>query len=220
MMARSSESALGRPSRFHYYTPIMPTIAEIIAAKKSAAIAGTSAAPHPIGTETKTLAGIAYSRNALNPEWVAQGPAPKPPETISEKLAAEAAMNRIDPPGKYQAPEGLILRAGADEGPAQSRGQRTEIRGPQEPEPRNLARTAGEGIDMTPAAADAETATWHAAMSAFETDLVVMRDPAEPEVCWLALRPLRSGLPPILLHRLPWGLMGHPATPRPEGEPF
>lgn len=170
----------------------MPTIAEIIAAKKAGA---TPAKPAPAEVLPRPTAG-------------------KPPETLAEKLEAKAAIDRIDPPGKYQARQaadaGLVLRAGTDEGKAE----------PQEPEPRNLSQTAGEGIDMTPTAADVETATWHAAVNGFETDLVVMRDPAEPEVCWLALRPLRSGLPPILLHRLPWGLMGHPATPRPEGEPF
>lgn len=176
----------------------MPTIAEIIAAKKAGAIPAKT----PQATASKA----------------------PPAESLTDKLEAKAAIDRIDPPGKYLARQksvaGLVLRAGPDDGKAEPRGQRTEIRGPQEPEPRNLARTAGEGIDMTPAAADAETATWHAALNSFETDMVVLRDPAEAEVCWLAVRPLRPGLPPILLHRLPWALMEHPATPLPEGEPY
>jgi hypothetical protein len=125
--------------------------------------------------------------------------AAKPSDSMTDMLEAKAAIDRIDAPEKYQARKAasLILRA-----------------------ERSLSQTTGEGIDMTPAAADAETATWHAAMNGFESDLVVIRDPAEAEVCWLAVRPLRPGLPAILLHRLPWTIMEHPATIRPEDIPY
>lgn len=87
-------------------------------------------------------------------------------------------------------------------------------------EPRSLSHPKGEAISMTPTAADKEVATWHEALNSFESSLCVMRDPREPDVIWLAVRAERAGLPPILLHRLPWTLWDHPATERPDNEPF
>ena len=66
---------------------------------------------------------------------------------------------------------------------------------------------------MTPANADKEVATWHEALNSFETALCVMRDPTDLEVVWLAIRPDREGLPPILVHRLPWLIWDYPHTP-------
>lgn len=149
----------------------MPTIAEIIAAKKAAL------PPAPPGLEhhpdPKSTAG-------------------KRTETLTDRLETAAAINRIDPPGKYQArvAAGLILS--------------------EQPANRSLSQATGEGIDITPTAADAEVTTWHQSLNAYESDLVVMRDPATPEACWLACRPRRVGLPPILLHRLPWLMFEHP----------
>jgi hypothetical protein len=40
-------------------------------------------------------------------------------------------------------------------------------------------------------------------------------------VCWLALRAVDSPKrPPLLLHRLPWTLWEHPATPATDDIPF
>ena len=77
----------------------MATIAEIIAAKKAATKGGSVSTPAV--TERKTVDGIDYARNALNPEWVAQGPAKKK-ESIAERIEATEAINRIDPPGKSE----------------------------------------------------------------------------------------------------------------------
>lgn len=165
----------------------MPTIAEIIAAKK-AGPGPDAAKTSPSTVQKKTVDGIVYAKNSLNPEWTAQGPAG---ENL-EATESTPAISRIDPPGKYQArvAAGLILS--------------------EQPANRSLSQATGEGIDMTPTAADAEATTWHQALNAYESDLVVLRDPATPEACWLACRPHRAGLPPILLHRLPWLLFEHP----------
>ena len=189
--------ARGRCLSYQPTTCPMATIAEIIAAKKAGATAAP-AKPAPVTTSA-------------------------PKESLADKLEAKAAIDRIDPPGKSERAAsarksaGLILSKELPNGP-EARGQATPIAGP--PERRSLSETAGEAFPMLPTGADDETATWHEAMSAFESDLVVMRDAVEPEVCWLAVRPLRPGLPPILLHRLPWVIWEHPATPTKGGEPF
>jgi hypothetical protein len=56
-------------------------------------------------------------------------------------------------------------------------------------------------------------------MNSFESSLCVMRDPKEPETVWLAIRPDRDGLPPLLVHRLPWLLWDHPTASH-KPEPF
>lgn len=151
----------------------MPTIAEIIAAKKAAAA------------------------NHIKP-------APAPPKPTAADLEVEAAINRIDPPGKRRA--GLVVSANKPLAPAEI-AEKTAHK-----EERSLSATQGEAIPMTPSNADAEMQTWHAAINAFETELCVMRDPQDSEVVWLAVRSYRDGLPPILLHRLPWTLWEHPAA--------
>jgi hypothetical protein len=83
-----------------------------------------------------------------------------------------------------------------------------------------LSASVGEAIDMTPTNADAETATWHQALNAYDSMLCLMRDPYEPEVVWLAVRADRPSLPPILIHRLPWVIYDHPNTPRHPNEQF
>lgn len=152
----------------------MPTIAEIIAAKKAAA------------------AGA-----------IAHGLAAIPKKPTAEDLEVEAAIDRIDPPGKRRAglvvsnkplPPAIIAEKAAHK------------------ENRSLSRTSGEAIPMVPINATAEERTWHEALNAFETELCVMRDPQDSEVVWLAVRPYREGMPPILIHRLPWTLWDHPAA--------
>jgi hypothetical protein len=143
----------------------------------------------------------------------------KAKQTKHDDTATREAIDRIDPPGKRVA--GIVLSKSLPGGP-EPRGQRTPVMGPEdlEPEPRSLSRTAGEAIDMTPVKADNEVETWHAALNAFESSLCVMRDPKEPDVIWLAVRPDREGLPPLLVHRLPWVLWNHPQEIRPDNEPF
>lgn len=171
-----------------------PTIAEIIAAKKAAA-----------NKDATSLSSLAQSL---------AGQSIMPVETMAAMIDAKAVIDRIDPPSAGKQRAGLVLSASTPLPPADiaQKAHHAELR--------NLSRTSGEGIDMTPAAADKETATWHAALNGFESDLVVMRDPESPETCWLAVRPLRPGLPPILLHRLPWTIWEHPQTIRPEDIPY
>ncbi|MES2995880.1 MAG: hypothetical protein V4733_03630 [Verrucomicrobiota bacterium] len=164
----------------------MPTIAEIIAARKASA-------------ETQSA------------------PAGPKAASIAETIEAEAAIDRIDPPGKRKPPTLILSTATSPEVP-ESRGQATPVNGP--PEQRALVGTAGETLDMTPVGADPGTAAWHQAMCGLESELCVMRDPADPEACWLALRPAGKDLPPLLLHRLPWTLWDHPDQQRPPDEPF
>ncbi len=153
----------------------MPTIAEIIAAKKAAA-----AGHQPIK------------------------PAAAPSQPTAEDLEVEKAINRIDPPGKRRA--GLVVSNKTPLQPAVIAEKAAHK------ENRSLSRTNGEAIPMVPINATAEERTWHEALNAFETELCVMRDPQDSEVVWLAVRPYREGMPPILIHRLPWTLWDHPAA--------
>jgi hypothetical protein len=158
----------------------MPTIAEIIAAKKVAAASAISAAK-----------------------------AAPPRQPTADDLEVEAAINRIDPPGKRR---GLVV---SNKPPL----AQATTPPPAHKENRSLSQTKGEAIPMMPSNADAETQTWHSALNAFETELCVMRDPMDSEVAWLAIRPYRAGMPPILLHRLPWLMWDYPHKPT-ENEPF
>lgn len=153
----------------------MPTIAEIIAAKKAAA------------------AGA-----------IAHGIATIPKKPTAADLELEAAINRIDPPGKRRA--GLVVSINTPLQPAILAEKAAHK------ENRAISQTFSEAINMTPFKADAEETTWHEAMTAFESQLCVMRDPQDSDVVWLAVRPNREGLPPILIHRLPWTLWEHPAA--------
>ena len=137
--------------------------------------------------------------------------------TIAEILAAKKAAAT---PGKPK-PRSLVLSAtkqAEDDAPKNSLDEGYPPKWLTE-EPRSLSHPKGEAIPMTPSNAVGEVATWHEALNSFESSLCVMRDPHEPDVIWLAVRAERKGLPPILLHRLPWCLWDHPHTPT-EDEPF
>jgi len=84
-------------------------------------------------------------------------------------------------------------------------------------ETRQLGSDHGEQIDMTPVNADQPTIQWHAALNAFESELCLMRDPADSEVAWLAVRTAGQAQP-ILLKSLP--LFEHPRQVRPDNVPF
>jgi len=158
----------------------MPTIAEIIAAKKAA--------------------------TALQPK-----PAPAPLKPTVADLEVEEAINRIDPPGKRRA--GLVISSKTPLPKAEIAEKAAHK------EERSLSQTKGEAIPMVPQNADPEQTTWHAALNAFETELCLMRDPTDSEVAWLAIKPYRAEMPPILIHRLPWILWDQPHTPT-DQEPF
>jgi hypothetical protein len=135
--------------------------------------------------------------------------AANPTQTLSKPYVAvadpmlEAAINRIDPPSLGKRRAGLVL----------------SIKTPPQPALRSLSRSEGEAIPMTPCNADKEVETWHEALNAFESSLCVMPDRMDSDVVWLAVRPDRRDLPPILLCRLPWTLWNYPTVPT-EDKPF
>jgi len=161
----------------------MPTIAEIIAAKKAAA-----AGSQPIK------------------------PAAAPPrQPTAEDLEVEKAINRIDPPGKRRA--GLVVSNKTPLQPAVIAEKAAHA------ESRSLSQTSGQTIPMTPQNADAAMQTWHSAQNALDSELCVMRDPQDLEAVWLAIKPYRAGMLPILLHRLPWLMWEYPHQPT-DNQPF
>jgi len=160
----------------------MPTIAEIIAAKKAAAASAISAGKAAVPSSQPT----------------------------AEDLEVEKAINRIDPPGKRK---GLVV---SNKPPL---AQASPPQPPAQPEPRSLSQTIGEAIPMVPKNADAEMQTWHAAQNALDSELCVMRDPQDLESVWLAIKPYRAGMLPILLHRLPWLMWEYPHAPT-DNQPF
>jgi len=160
----------------------MPTIAEIIAAKKAAAASAITA-----------------------------GKAAPPRQPTAEDLEVEKAINRIDPPGKRRA--GLVVSNKTPLQPAVIAEKAAHA------ESRSLSQTSGETIPMVPSNADAEMQTWHAAQNALDSELCVMRDPQDLEAVWLAIKPYRVGMLPILLHRLPWLMWEYPHQPA-DSQPF
>jgi len=135
--------------------------------------------------------------------------------TLAEKIAArqaERAAAQPTPaplPGK---PRGLVISSKA---PAPTP---TPTPAPESDE-RSLALPQGQAIDMTPTTACAETKTWHQALNAFESELVITNDPQDPTHSWLAVFPKGTEcVTPILLHRLQF--FEHPATQRPANHPF
>ena len=154
----------------------------------------------------QTIAQFIAARQAA-----AKQPAPTVNESLSVDLELDAAINRIDPPGKRRA--GLVLSAKTPLQPAETaeKAHHAALR--------SLSQPEGEAIPLTPCNASREVETWHEAMNAFESQLCVMRDPADSDVIWLAIRADRDGLPPILLHRLPWTLWDYPGKPT-DSQPF
>jgi len=140
----------------------------------------------------------------------AKQPAAKPP-AAQHDLELEAVIDRIDPPGKRRA--GLVLSAKTPLQPAETaeKAHHAALR--------SLSQPEGEAIPLTPCNASTEVETWHEAMNAFESQLCAMRDPLDSDVIWLAIRADRDGLPPILLHRLPWTLWDYPGKPT-DSQPF
>ena len=138
--------------------------------------------------------------------------------TLAEKIAARqseraaAQPTTLPTPGK---PRGLVLSSKAPEllpVPA-------PLTWAPELAERSLALPRGQTIDMTPTDALPQTATWHQAVNAFESELVITNDPQDPTHSWLAVFPKGVGyVPPILIHRLQF--FEHPSTQRPANHPF
>lgn len=152
---------------------------------------------------------IAAKKAAANPTQTLS----KPYVGVADPML-EAAINRIDPPslGKRRA-AGLVLSIKTPPPSAEM------VEKAHHAALRSLSRSEGEAIPMTPCNADKEVETWHEALNAFESSLCVMRDSMDSDVVWLAVRPDRRDLPPILLCRLPWTLWDYP-TAVTEDEPF
>jgi hypothetical protein len=158
-----------------------------------------------------TIAEIIAAKKAAAAGAIAHGIAAIPKKPTVDDLEVEAAINRIDPPGKRRA--GLVVSNKTPLQPAIIAEKAAHSQS------RSLSRTKGEAIPMVPTNADAEMLTWHAAQNALESELCVMRDPADSEAVWLAVRPYRPGMEPILLHRLPWTLWEYPHR-HDNGPPF
>ena len=145
--------------------------------------------------------------------------AAKPTQTICKPCVGvadpmlEAAINRIDPPrlGKRCAGMVLSIKTPPPLADVSQKAHHAALR--------SLSRSEGEAIPMTPCNADKEVTTWHEALNAFKSQLCVMRDSMDSDVVWLAVRPDRRDLPPILLHRLPWAIWNYPTAPT-ETQPF
>lgn len=177
----------------------MPSITEILAAKKAAAAAAAGVAPQPApATPKKSLAAIAAEK--------------------AEEKADDDLLTRLTPAllGKRALVLSKDLPPTTPNG--EPRGQATPIRdaSPEETR-RSLSETAGEGMPMIPNEAAPEEMLWRIAMTGFESELCLMTDPADAERAWLAVR-FTENHPPILLHSLP--LYQHPRTVRPATEPF
>lgn len=172
----------------------MPTISEIIAAKKAATKGGSVP------------------------------PSSAPRETLADKIEADALDARLAPVKPTVATAarktaGIILSMDlpADSPNGEKRGQATPIKGPED-DRRSLSATEGEAIPMTPMEADASVTAWHAALNAFESELCLMTDPQDPERAWIAVRLDGQEQWPILLKSFP--LYEHPRTARPADKPF
>ena len=115
----------------------------------------------------------------------------------------DAAIDRIDPPGKQatreaakKATRALILTdAPVPKSPPPSSP-------PCEAEPRSLGSHRGEMIDMTPPGASQAVSDWHQAAIQPETSLCLVRDKNDPERAWIAVQ-MDGNRAPILLMSLP-----------------
>lgn len=199
----------------------MPTIAEIIAAKKAninlkVDLLGQSTADRVVlMSEGPHHAKLVDSTGRFI-KWL-----PKP-ESLAEKMAAKEAIDRIDPPGKSERATaarksaGLILSKELPNGP-ETRGQATPIAGPEEP--RALGARVGEALTVVPDEPTPQGVAWDAILNRWETDLVIMADPAPgSEAAWIALKPGTGGGLPVMLHKLPF--WPHPQRQQTEDEPY
>lgn len=182
----------------------MPTISEILAAKAA-----------------KKAGPVENTPELFSPVWNGIGKpgsmTPVPPTIaamITSEKEVEAAIDRIDPPGKSLVLSRQSEASNATKG--EPRGQRSEIHA-ELPAERSLSETTGEGVKTIPLEATPAEALWIHAMSGFESELCIMTDPTDPESAWLAVR-IGEEFPPILLHRLPF--YEHPKTQRSPNEPF
>lgn len=171
----------------------MPTIAEIIAAKKAKEHAAATGQPAP------------------------QAAPPARRETLAEAAEAKAAIDRIDPPGKSERATAARKSAGLILSKAMP--ERPDMTPPPDDEPRALGARVGQALTVVPDEAPPQSVAWDAILNRWETDLVIMADP-EPgsEAAWLALKPGTGGGLPVLLHKLPF--WPHPQRKQPPDEPF
>lgn len=135
--------------------------------------------------------------------------APVVAQPSADDLAVEAAIDRIDPPGKRRA--GLVV---SNKTPLQPAIIAEKVAHKEE---RSLSQLQGEAIPVLPVLADKPTMAWNEALNAFESELCLMRDPADSERGWLALRMHGQALPLLLKS---FSLYEHPDMNRAGNEPF
>lgn len=130
---------------------------------------------------------------------------PPPAQAPKADPDLDAAIDRIDPPGKQtrseasKAARALILNdAPTKESPPPSTSSPTATA-----ESRSLGSHRGEMIDMTPPGASQAVSDWHQAAIQPETSLCLVRDKSDPERAWIAVQMDHANRTPILLMSLP-----------------
>jgi len=154
-----------------------------------------------------TIAEIIAAKKAA--AATSKPPAPVVAQPLAEDQELTEAIDRIDPPGKRRA--GLVLSAKTPLPPAIVAEKLAYA------EMRSLSQPQGEAIPVLPTLADNPTIAWHEALNAFESELCMMRDPADLERGWLALRMPGQALPLLLKS---FSLYAHPDMARADNEPF
>lgn len=133
---------------------------------------------------------------------VAKTPPPAPAPKADPDL--DAAINRIDPPGKQtrseasKAARALIL----NDAPMKASPPPSTTSSTATAELRSLGSHRGEMIDMTPPGASQAVSDWHQAAIQPETSLCLVRDKHDPERAWIAVQ-IDGNRTPILLMSLP-----------------
>ena len=149
----------------------------------------------------------AANKDAISLSSLAQslaGQSIMPVETMAAMIDAKASIDRIDPPGKFP----MVLSAAMPLHPADIAQKAHHA----------AARKLSQ--PLSPAAPLPTAEAWGSVLGCTEQDLCIMRDPADPETCWLAVRHQECNHAPILILRLPWTIWEHPQTIRPEDIPY
>lgn len=129
-------------------------------------------------------------------------PPPAPAPKVDHDL--EAAIDRIDPPGKSDRREAARTAARSmilTDAPLPPKPDPAPPA--QTPEVRSLGSHRGEMIDLCPAGASEQVREWNQAALQPETSLCLVRDKSDPERAWLAVRMDHANRTPILLMSLP-----------------
>ena len=132
----------------------------------------------------------------------AKTPRPAPAPKVDPDL--QAAIDRIDPPGKSDRREAAKTAARSmilTDSPLPPKAEPAPPA--QTPEVRSLGSHRGEMIDLCPAGVNQAVSDWHQAALQPETSLCLVRDKSDPERAWIGVRMDHANRTPILLMALP-----------------